>query len=241
MDYPLLKTAATNLRKTIYASLPWAYRIAGVFMLVAEDATRNIGRGFYQMFRQEGDVTGMEARDLGDTFGRHMYGLALRITHSPEKAKDVLQELFAEYLAHGTFKKIHGDIGQAEAFVMNMVKNRALNMLRNMKRNVSLTQEDDEGESVERVIEDPDAWSDLDEGVIDRSDMPRVLSELRRRDPNLEAYFKAKLEGNTDAEILEGKLLPMLQKSDDVMLPSTFSMRRRKMLQDIGTVLQKYI
>ena len=240
-DHPNLLKAASELRRKAYLSLPWAHRIGQVLLVVAEDITKNLGRAFYDKFRENPEITGMSPTDKGDAFGRKMYALALRYLHNPGKIEDFLQDLFLEYLSKGIFAKIHGDIRQAESYVLSLIKLRAFNLKRNTKNEVPYLVEDDEGRETERVIGDPTKWDELDQGLIEPSDMPRILNDLRRKDPNLEAYFRLKLEDISDVEILKNQMLPMLKDRNEPMPESSFSMQRKNMLKDIGKVLHRYL
>lgn len=235
-----LVTSALGLRRKIYASLPFGYRIAQVFIRLAGFVTDAIGRGFLQKFREYDQVTGIEPGDDGKAFGKKLYAEALRVVKNPSRAEDVIQGLFQEYLEKGTFKTIKGPMHNAERFVLNMVKLRAMNALRPDKKLRDLTIQNDEGEEVERVIEDPSEWERFDDGLLEQIDLHRIRAELKHMNPNLEAYFVLMLDGVSDKEILEGQMLPMLE-GKDIKGPNWNQTYKPKLVDKIQKVLQKYV
>jgi len=128
MTQTKLASRASDLKRRIYASLPFGYRVAQLLvrLKIADDfLKRNVGRALYAEFIKAGvtgmpDVKGEPALDLqdkiiglkergplllpsgyGTAFGGEMWAVASKFLHTrdPEAISDVLQNVVVEVYA----------------------------------------------------------------------------------------------------------------------------------------------
>jgi DNA-directed RNA polymerase specialized sigma24 family protein len=109
---------------------------------------------------------------------------------------------------HSIEQSVRGkDVYQAENYVLRLVQNQALDLLRSQKVR--------RHEEISDVIEDPKSWQALGEII-----PPREIDQLRRELeravsptllPDLPLYFDLLLDGYSNKQIAEDKLLSSLK------------------------------
>ncbi len=99
---------------------------------------------------QRGEAVGVEA--LYDKYGRLAYGLAYRILNDRSAAEDVVQEAFLGLWRNA--RSFDPGRGNLRSWLLTIVHNRAIDRLRGTTRMRKETQI----ETVERLLEVPDAW-----------------------------------------------------------------------------------
>jgi hypothetical protein len=230
-----LVTAALALRRKVFASLPWGYRLANLLIKLARSDTDGWAQTVYGLFLMYGvtdmpPINGQPAElstpattneirrklpsNYGSDFGGAAYGKVLKVLGNmldavPEVMQDVVLELMQPNttLAKGLKGK---PLGEARAIIMTTLGNRALNRIRGVKREESLT--DDEG--LEKVIKDQ-SYQQLGEVIPERviklieRDLARSVNPKLYKD--LPLYFKLLVDGYEDSEILKNKMLPFLE------------------------------
>jgi len=92
-------------------------------------------------------------RALYDQWGRRLYGIALRITRQPSLAADATQDAFVQIWQQA--QRFDPARGSAEAFLVSLVRYRALDVVRRQSR------ETPGYEPVEQEDETPDALTRL--------------------------------------------------------------------------------
>jgi len=99
----------------------------------------------------KGDVNAFE--DLVTAYEKNVYNLALRMTRNEEDASDMAQEAFIK--AYNSLPNFRGD-SKFSVWLYRIVSNVCLDFLRKQSRRpaVSLSMEDEEGESSELEIPD---------------------------------------------------------------------------------------
>ena len=158
----LLKSAG-ELRRKIWASLPWGYRVAHLFLVLADAGAAARGKLIYAMFLQHGvkgmpDIHGKPAEEwfaalppnisgninalvrklpdgYGSLFGHKLQKIVLVIARRPDKTDDELQKLVM-YLLEGGIKHMREgvDLHTAENYVGNAAQNRAYNIQKSERR-----------------------------------------------------------------------------------------------------------
>lgn len=231
-----LVQAALDLRRRVYASLPWGYRLANLFTVLASSDTAGFGRVTYGLFLMY-DVTGMPPikgqdpalfkpetpREIerkippgyGAEFGKRAFNILLRrfSKYGPDFVVDVLSE--------GMIKILQGDKTLA-----NSIKGKSLKDAENIfftslvhlgtdierKRGKEKSTVDDEGAEV--AIEDPRAWGELENHLPEKEieEIRRELAQVSPRlAPDLPLYFDLLLDGYKDSEIIRDQMLPFLK------------------------------
>lgn len=99
---------------------------------------------------QRGDAMGVEA--LYDKYGRLAFGLAFRILNDRTAAEDVVQEAFLGLWRNA--RSFDSSRGNLRGWLLSIVHNRAIDRLRGATR----MRKESQIETVERLIEVPDAW-----------------------------------------------------------------------------------
>ena len=131
---------------------------------------------------QRGDAVGVEA--LYDKYGGLAFGLAFRILHDRAAAEDVVQEAFLGLWRNaGNFDAGRGNV---RSWLLTIVHNRAIDRLRGTTR----LRKEAQIESVERLIEVPDAWETVSTHLEQKQirDGFAQLPEAQRKTLEL-AYF----------------------------------------------------
>ncbi len=216
--------AAQELRSRVYASLPWGYRV-GRFLYELRFAAEPgvFGRFAYGLFLMC-EVQGLPRtdvypktvreidklpRDYGCEFGFKARSIAYKYLGAGGDPEEVLSATALKMLTSPTFRKaIHGEIlHRAESYVLVMVKNVALEQTRK-QRNRHL--------DIEELIEEPSSWDDLGK-ILPEKEKDELARELEqavspRLMPDLGLYFQLLLEGRSNQEIAEHKLLPSLKE-----------------------------
>lgn len=124
----------------------------------------------------EGDINAFEL--LMTAYEKNVYNLALRMCSNPEDAADMTQEAFIK--AYNSLPSFRGD-SKFSVWLYRIVSNVCLDFLRKQKRrpSVSLSLEDESGESVELQIPDESASPHkLLEQKLSREAVRRGLNEL---------------------------------------------------------------
>lgn len=225
MDRTALLRRATEVRRQIFASLPWEIRVAIVFTQLAHDAglTTSWGKLIGQLFLEAG-VTGMPptgdhynpnsrnpaytlpngymAKFMGDCYGLILKKYGIRAT-------SLAQEAIQDYLAKLASKKIQlkaVPLATAESFVRHGIVLEAMTMarkeLRDQARSESLEDTDEDSKSVSRDLEDPNALVELYQAMSRRKwdEMMKYLAH--KIHPDIPNYIKYKMEGYSNDEIV---------------------------------------
>ena len=124
----------------------------------------------------EGDINAFEL--LMSAYEKNVYNLALRMCSNPEDAADMTQEAFIK--AYNSLSSFRGD-SKFSVWLYRIVSNVCLDFLRKQKRrpSVSLSVEDDDGESTELQIPDEsNSPHKLLEQKLSREALSRGLKEL---------------------------------------------------------------
>ena len=219
-----LVMAANELRRTVFASLPWGFRICSVLFNLRFGAdARSFGQLVYGLFHLYG-VNGLPRTPVvpetireidklpdgyGSEFGQKARRLAWRYLLDAERVDEVLS-LSAMKLISNKFveNRVRGrDIHQAENYVLRMIQNQALDMLRSehVRRHEDITE----------LLREPGSWEGLGD-LIPESEQERIKQELEdsvspRLMPDLPLYFDLLLDGVSNKQIAEDRLLPSLK------------------------------
>lgn len=216
-----LAAHATKLSRAIFASLPWGFRLAHLFSKLAIDTQEAFGRFAYAEFLKAGvvglpDINGQPAlsmrdkiqgpraadklpRGYGKMFGTKVWKIALAKFHNPELVEEAISRVMVRMASHEMKVREGSDIKTAESFIVTAVLNAATDLIRKERRETPLTMEDD-GEYTELDVDDPGAFQDIAQ-MIPRSEMAKILRELRQVHERAPSWVEAQLEGLTNIEI----------------------------------------
>jgi DNA-directed RNA polymerase specialized sigma24 family protein len=216
--------AATALRRTIYRALPWGLRLGGLLFNLRFGAdARSFGQLTYGLFHLYG-VNGLPRtpfvpetlREIdglpdgyGAEFGQKARRVAAKYFGETDQVDEVLSLAALKLLSNKSVEQsVRGkDVNQAENYVLRLVQNQALDMLRSEKVR--------RHEEISDIIEDPKSWQNLGE-LIPPREIDRLRGELERAvsptlAPEIALYFDLLLDGYSNKQIAEDRLLPSLK------------------------------
>lgn len=222
MDRIALLRRATEVRRQIFASLPWGVRLAIVFTHLAAESglITPWGKLIGHYFLQAG-VTGMpdastykpEARDPARTlpngymakFVGDTYGLLIKKWHNPYLAQEAFQDYIAK-LAEGKIQLKAVPLATAESFVRHGIVLEAMTHaraeLREQARSESLEDTAEDAKSLSRDLEDPSALADFQRVLPSRIWNEWMAYLAKHIHPDMPRYLKYRMEGYTNDEIV---------------------------------------
>lgn len=213
---------ATDVRRRHYTSLPRGYRIAGLLAVLSADALSAFGRVVYGEFvlaavrglpdTAEGkpaldlvrEVTTRGPQALPNGYGRPFAARVFKILLSKFGDSEIAEESMSFVLLQIARRKIHVANGStlqvAEALIITVALNAARSLLRQRgrQRERSLVREDEQPFDVE----DPHAFEHLDR-LLPTKELMAVLQELEQVHPRAPEWLRARLQGDSGAEIAE--------------------------------------
>lgn len=236
-----LVLAAQDLRRRVYASLPWGWRLGHLLTKLASGASSAFGQVAYGLFLYRG-VTEMPAvngkpaeefkparpaeidrkipKGYGKAFGEKVYRVLLRRFKNPDFAEEIMSEGIVKILSGDNYlsRELEGKpLSKAENLFLKSMINLGVDVERRRKRENSMTGPGGEdGEDLEMAIEDPSAWKQM-EDILPEREINTIKQELSqavdpRLAPDLPLYFDLLLDGYKDSEILRDKMLPFLEQ-----------------------------
>jgi len=225
-------TARTqNLRRRIYASLPWGYRVANLFLYIASRSSTIMGRVIQdELVRQGFNVPAGWANNLT----RAIYAKLLIKAKNPSLADDVFSELMLKL----TQKKFEFDPKSSLTDVGRYLYSTAFNVLtdiyRRETRGINNRKEDSKRVFLDpdelTNLEDPDTFRALDR-MLPRHEISHLMRDLKKVDDRAPSWFEAKLEGWLSKEIA----------TEWGVSPARISQWESLNVPDIREVLNKYI
>lgn len=215
-----LVARTTKLNRQIFASMPWGYRVAHLFVKLAMDTAEIFGRVAYAEFIKAGvqglpDVNGRPALELqekfkgsraadrlpqgyGKRFGVKAWHIALVKLKNPEIVEDAVGDLMSKLIS-GKLRLQEGvDLKKAENFVITSLLNAGIDALRRRKYQESQLPTDSEGNELD--MGDPNTFREL-ENLVSRADMAKIMSDLRNVHERAPSWVEAQMEGLTDREL----------------------------------------
>lgn len=250
-----LAAQASKLSRRIFASLPWGFRLAHLLTKLAVDTQEAFGRLAYAEFLKAGveglpEIKGMPAlsfrseiqgpraadklpRGYGKPFGLKVWKIVLAKFYQPEIVEDAISKVMIKLVTGDVRIREGTDLKTAEAFIITAVMNAATDALRKKKREVpsrSLIQDDGEGGSEEIDVTDPHAFRDL-ERMIPRSEMVKIMRELRAINERAPSWVEAQLEGLSDRELAD----------EWGTTPNYLTNWKKRYLESVQAVFDKYL
>ena len=137
-------------------------------------------------------------RLLYDRWGNRLYGIALRITRQPALAADATQDVFVQIWQQA--HRFDPDRGSPEAWMVGMVRYRALDIVRRQAREIPGY------EPEEREDESPDALARL-VSTMEGAALHRCLQELEEERRRL--VVMAFVDGLSHSELAERLHVPL--------------------------------
>lgn len=216
--------ASMDLRTRVHASLPWGFRLGSVLLQVKFAAeSEDFGKLVFGVFLLS-EVEGMPStsvvpeslRDIdrlpsgyGRDFGVAARRVARKFFSDESVIDDLLSTVGLKVLSDPKFRStIRGKpLSEARSYVYRMIANQARDMLRAQKVR--------RHELLDDVVADPASWDTLEE-LIPESEKAAIRTELEESVapwmlPDLPLYFDLLLDGYSNKEIAEKRLLPSLQ------------------------------
>jgi len=217
----VLHRQAVDLSRRIYTSLPWGFRIARLFEVLAADSLDAFGRVItaqmiLAVVRGIPDIGGKPASDwiqevyrrgadaIPSGTGRHFAGRVYKILLSKFNDPEVAEEAMSKVMLQAARGKINlhngSDIHDAESFIITIALNGARDLLRakGRRREDPLVRDrDDEPREID--ITDPEAFRDLDKSIAP-TDMNRILQDAARVSPRAREYLESVLRGESQTE-----------------------------------------
>lgn len=218
---------AGAVRRRIYASLPWAVRLA-TFMRSAISSPEAFGRGLEQYLNKLGLDT---PSGWAASFGKQMYGFALSRTRNSTAAQDVLSEVMLKLLSassRGSGIDPNRGLKEAESYVKQAIASAIVTHFRKKKH---------KGPGGESVIDVPDVIMDDDglklmeheseESIPTEQKLKELLHRIRpkleRIHPDAPLYVKLSLFDNYDDREILGA------KGNDPLLPHPYTQEGKKL------------
>jgi hypothetical protein len=223
MERVALLRRANEVKRQIFASLPWGVRLAAAFVAIAnETAYLNLWAKFVGAVMLQAGVTDMPepgpkwdpakhnpANNLPNGYmGQFMsgvYGLLLKSFHDPSLAEDAIANYIGK-LGAGQIKLKAVPRATAESFIRHGImleaRTQAREKLRERARSESLEDVADEAKSVSRDIDDPEALMHLRREYSDRMWNEWMAYLAKHVHPDAPLYLKYRMEGYTNEEIL---------------------------------------
>lgn len=194
---------ADELNRRIYASLPWGFRFANLFVKLSLDSAETIGRLIHRLFR-EADVQDLpeDERNYGKLFGNQLMRMMMSKFKNPELVEEAMSKLTEKILA-GKVPVHHGaDLRSAQALITTSLVRDTLSIMRSRRRKHEVAIPTDEhGRPMD--LSDPSGWEEL-EDYLPRSKWEAIKREIRGQlgDKAL-SWVVAQMDGLTDRQIAE--------------------------------------
>jgi DNA-directed RNA polymerase specialized sigma24 family protein len=226
----LIRTAR-EVRRRIWASLPFGERFAQVVSKLASSGTDAFGTAMYGLFAENGieglpPINGKPASEwlanhpvgrlpaaYGREFGRKAFLSLMRKFHNPTTVEDLMSQFMVRFMERaGQYLKPGTSLREAEAYVMRSLYNEGINVIRRKRHEIgeSTLDRNDEEEGPGFLSRAPAPEQErLVARLLDSSVM---RAKLRRIHPAAEQYLRLSLEGYSDVEILgnPGKGVPSM-------------------------------
>jgi DNA-directed RNA polymerase specialized sigma24 family protein len=221
-----LITAVQDLRKRVYSSFPWGLRVARLLFEIrygAEPAA--FGRLTYGLFMLYGvlglprvDVVPKTIRDIdklprdfGNEFGFKCRNTAAKYLRFADEIEELLSSLVVKLISSDSVRKaLDGEqLHRAESYVLTMIRHSAIEKLRSDKVR--------RHEDIAELIEEPSPHWDQLGHILTEREKDQLSIELekavsRRLLPDLPLYFQLMMEGYSNAEVAEQRMLPSLKE-----------------------------
>ena len=217
--------AATALQRTVYRALPWGLRLGHLLFHLRFGAdARNFGQLAYGLFHLCG-VNGLPRtpfvpktiREIdrlpdgyGSTFGERARRDAVKYLRESDQVDEALSIVALKLISNKSVEQsVRGkSVDQAENYVLRMVQNQSLDMLRSEKTR--------RHEDINELLHEPGSWESLGELIPER-EQEAIKRELEqavspRMMPDLPEYFELLLSGVSSKAIAEGRMLPSLRE-----------------------------
>jgi len=220
----LIRTAG-QVRRLIWASLPFRHRLAEVLCKLASSTTDVFGTGMYGVFLEHGvegmpPINGKPAQEwvaqhsvkrlpsqYGRDFGKKAFASLMLKYHNPEVVEDLLSTFMVRFIEKaGKYLKPGTSLKEAEAYVMRSLYNEGINALRRKRWEVGesmLNRDDDErGGYLDRVpgAEPEESEEEQEEHFNDL--LVKLRPKLHRIHQSAEQYLRLLAQGYSDTEIL---------------------------------------
>jgi len=209
-----LLQAADQVRKRLWASLPWGVRLASFWERFAVTTKEAFGRTIYAEFIKRGiegmpEVNGKAPdpqrlpKDYGAKFADRAYRIVMSKVRNPALVDEILSNFIVYFISKGSaLLDPSKGLKSAESLVYTALGNRVINHYKSKgrKKETPIPVSDD-GESGEKEVDFPSP------SELDTTDVKRLLHHLQpkleRIHPDAPLYVQlAFLEGYKDRDII---------------------------------------
>jgi len=236
--------SANALRRRVHASLPWEMRLASVlFHLRWAADPASFARFTYGVLLTLGveglprtsfvpatirEIDGLP-RNYGSEFSGRVQYVARKYLDNEDDIEEVLSLTALKLISNQTLRnKIRGkNIRDAQNYVLRTVQNLAIDFLR--------AQRSRRYEEIGDLIREPGSWENLGE-LIPEHEQQQIRTELEesvgaRQIPDLPLYLDLILDGYSNKEIAENRLLPSLK--DKPVSQQALAKKYRDKIKDV--------
>lgn len=213
--------ASGQLRRKIWASLPFSLRLADFFTRFAVSFSEAFGKAIYSEFLTRGvvgmpDIKGRPASEFdlskinylpsgyGREFGQNTYRTLMSKFYQPEMVENIMGDFLVSFLEKGSEHIQPGTpLYAAARYVLQSLLNEGKNYLRTKSRRIKERSDiyyspEGEEQRIEQPVYDED---DLERQV--KKMLPRMQSHLKAIHPDASLYVKLSLiDGYSDREII---------------------------------------
>lgn len=251
----LIKTAG-EIRRAIWASLPFSERLAEVMYRLATSSSDAFGVGIYGLFLEHGvegmpDIGGRPAAEFrgrrlpstyGHEFGKAVFLMLMRTFHNPTTVEDLMSKFLVRFLERaGGLLKPGLKLKEAEGYVLRAMRNEGLSHIRRQRweTNESQLRSRDDDEAGPGFLDKSPAKNDTQEEVFSKLlDEHSIRLKLKRIHPSAEQYVRLMLEGYKDVEIMgnpsrgtPSMLSHPTLSGGGAVTPSSWTPNKKKILQ----------
>jgi len=263
-----LLVKAADTRRKIFASLPWGFRLATIFLAMEGAMLEAWGRQVGALLLQAGVKDMPEpgakwkpekpnVKDLPRGYcqdvAKQAYGIALKLSGNPATADDAMQDFLLKLLSGQT--KIDGgkSFTAVVSFLLTGIKWEAgAGRKKNDRRREQSVDDDNDGEGstidlVDEAFESNPYWSAKPQQFQKIEDVfPRevwrneVLPATTKVHPDMGFFFALLEDGYTAKEIIEGEMLPDFDPKDYKTPLQTWNAKVQKAKEIIRQKAREY-
>ena len=259
----LLRRAA-DVRQRVFASLPWGYRLATLFLAMDASSIEAWGRQMGALMLQAG-VTGLpdpgprwnpekpNPKDLPRhylfEFGKKAYGVALKVVQNPEDAGDAMMDTVMEFLKSPKLKGMKASSAMSFITTQVMWQAKAIRKKRRDQDSIDDPGSDEEGETIDLVDnafshnpywnENPRQFRQLNDTIPEKIWEQDVMPAVAKIHPDMPLYFDLLLKGHSGKEIVEEGMLPNFSPSEYSSPNATWNAKVQKAKGIIRDVVEK--
>jgi hypothetical protein len=261
-----LLVRAADTRRKLFASLPWGYRLATIFLAMEGPMLEAWGRQVGALMLQAG-TTDMpdpgpkwnpakpNVRDLPRGYcqdlAKRSYGLALKLSGNPANAGDVMQDFLLKLMSGKAKLEGGKSFSTSQSFVLTGVKWQACASRKMNKRRQDSSPRGEDGESTLDLVDDafesnpywaanPQQFQQIEDVFPRNIWRNEILPATTKVHPDMAFFFALLEDGYTAKEIVEGDMLPDFSPGDYKTPLQTWNAKVQKAKEIIRQKARQY-